>query len=158
MKLIPGSSARRMVRIPFSWSGITPRAEHHRPQGTGPDRNAGASENVIFHQIPFKGMLVTRQFRLLRSEITKSVGSRDATVDQKVATGDEPALGPHQQRPNGTDLIGRNAPQTGHSSIMGRYPSRRGPVSSSFASGVKMKPGLIVLTRQPCHPRPPTER
>ncbi len=32
---------------------------------------------------------------------------------------------------------------------MRRYPSPRGPVSSSFASGVMMMPGLIVLIRAP---------
>jgi hypothetical protein len=32
---------------------------------------------------------------------------------------------------------------------MRRYPSPRGPVSSSLASGVKIMPGLIVLTRAP---------
>jgi hypothetical protein len=36
---------------------------------------------------------------------------------------------------------------------MRRYPSPRGPVSSSLASGVMTMPGLIALTRAPFLPQ-----
>jgi hypothetical protein len=56
---------------------------------------------------------------------------------------------PMSSRANGQDLLWNEARPAGHSSIMRRYPSPWGPVSSSFASGVTMMPGLIVLIRPP---------
>src|SRR3954471_1211599 len=55
--------------------------------------------------------------------------------------------GPRRSAPTVPTSSGVPPRPAGESSIMRRYPSPRGPVSSSVASGVKMMPGLIVLIR-----------
>src|SRR3954451_14685938 len=66
-----------------------------------------------------------------------------------------PPSGPRRSAPTVPTSSGVPPRPAGESSIMRRYPSPRGPVSSSVASGVKMMPGLMVLIRAP---RLPSER
>jgi hypothetical protein len=58
-----------------------------------------------------------------------------------------PLSGRIRSAPTVPTSSGVPARPAGHSSIIRRYPSPPGPVISSLAIGVKMMPGLIVLTR-----------
>ena len=88
----------------------------------------------------------------MRGELPVEVGRGDSAVHEEVAAGDERAVAAHEKRADGSDLVWVPPRPAGQSSIMRRYPSPRGPVSSSRASGVKMMPGLIVLIRAPRFP------
>ena len=85
----------------------------------------------------------------LRGELAEEVGRRDPAIHEEVAAGDERAVRSHEERPDAPTSSGCRPVRPGISSIMRRYPSPRGPVSSSLASGVMMMPGLIVLIRAP---------
>ncbi|NKA89918.1 hypothetical protein GO305_03547 [Ralstonia solanacearum] len=61
--------------------------------------------------------------------------------------------GPISSAPRLPISSGVPARPAAHSSIIRRYPAPRGPESSSFASGVMMMPGLMVLTRAPRLPQ-----
>src|SRR5215212_8653092 len=50
MKLMPASSARWMIRMASSWSGLPPGAEHHSAEAELADRYTGASERSKFHK------------------------------------------------------------------------------------------------------------
>ena len=71
------------------------------------------------------------------------VGGGHATVHEEVAAGDQRPVGAHEQRADGPTSSGVPPRPTGDNSIKRRYPSPRGPVSSSLASGVKIMPGLV---------------
>src|SRR3954466_16265953 len=65
----------------------------------------------------------------------------------------KPPSGPMSSAPTDPTSSGVPARPATDSSIMRRYPSPRGPVSSSLASGVMMMPGLIALIRAPRLPQ-----
>ncbi len=81
--------------------------------------------------------------RSMRGEFAVEVGGGHTAVHEEVAAVDERADGTQEERADGPDLVRSTSP------IRRRYPSPRGPVSSSLASGVMMMPGLIVLIRAP---------
>ena len=49
MKLMPASSARWMMRIDSSWSGVAPGAEHHRAEAERRDLHTRAAERAVLH-------------------------------------------------------------------------------------------------------------
>ena len=63
-----------------------------------------------------------------------------------------PPSGPISNAPTAPTSSGVPARPTGDDSIIRRYPSPRGPASSSLASGVMTIPGLIVLILAPRSP------
>ena len=84
-----------------------------------------------------------------RGEFAVEIGRGNSAVHEEVAASDERAVGPMRSAPTVPTSSGVPPRPAGDSSIMRRYPSPRGPVSSSLASGAKMMPGLIVLIRAP---------
>jgi len=91
-----------------------------------------------------------RALRSLRRELALPVGNRDSPPSMRISL---PVMnapsGPMRSAPTTPTSSGMPPRPAAESVIMRRYPSPRGLASSSLASGVKMMPGLMVLTREP---------
>ena len=85
-------------------------------------------------------------------EVPIPVSGGHATVHQDVGAGDERPSDPISSAPTPPTSSGAPARPAADAWIIRRYPSLRGPASSSLASGVMIIPGLIVFTRAPRFP------
>ena len=89
----------------------------------------------------------------LRREFAVPVGGRHPAIHEEVAARNERAVRTHEEGADSSDLVrSAGSPSRGqfdHAPVSGAA----WPLSSSFASGVMMIPGLIVLTRAPRLPQ-----